>query len=207
MGEKEENKDFEKKFKLSFTGFKRGSKDKSDKNQPETIEESANDGSTKISLDDTETSTSSTDIKPQFSKISFSGFRRKKSVQGLKEGLMTKDETKVGSNNLSSLKNRFKRKDLKSKNEDAELQREIEESVKIPTVKNQIRENAKVLLQQHDNSCPSPVRKNIFSPIRRKKTIDDCSVGDSQDCTISATDSQSTARLNNDETVPSDNFY
>merc|ERR1712238_577942 len=133
--EKEENKDFEKKFKLSFTGFKRGSKDKSDKNQPETIEESANDGSTKISLDDTETSTSSTDIKPQFSKISFSGFRRKNSVQGLKEGLTTKDETKVGSNNLSNLKNRFKRKDLKSKNEDAELQREIEESVKIPTVK------------------------------------------------------------------------
>ena len=205
--EKEENKDFEKKFKLSFTGFKRGSKDKRDKNQPETIEESANDGAPKISLDDTETSTSSTDIKPQFSKISFSGFRRKNSVQGLKEGLMTKDETKVGSNNLSSLKNRFKRKDLKSKNEDAELQREIEESVKIPTVKNQIRENAKALLQQHDNSCPSPVRKNIFSAIRRKKTIDDCSVGDSQDCTISATDSQSTARLNNDETVLSDNFY
>jgi len=127
--------------------------------------------------------------------------------QGLKEGLTTKDETNVRSNNLLSLKNRFKRKDLKSKNEDAELQREIEESVKIPTVKNQIRENAKALLQQHDNSCPSPVRKNIFSAIRRKKTIDDCSVGDSQDCTISATDSQSTARLNNDETVLSDNFY
>ena len=139
--------------------------------------------------------------------MSFSGFRRKNSVHGLKEGLTTKDETNVGSKNLSSLKNRFKRKDLKSKNEDAELQREIEESVKIPTVKNQIRENAKALLQQHDNSCPIPVRNNIFSAIRRKKSIDDCSVGDSQDCTISATDSQSTARLNNDETVLSDSFY
>merc|ERR1712238_450420 len=90
----------------------------------------------------------------------------KETVQKLDENVdqvIEKEENKDFEKKFKLSFTGFKRKDLKSKNEDAELQREIEESVKIPTVKNQIRENAKVLLQQHDNSCPSPVRKNIFS--------------------------------------------